>query len=437
MCSITENSHKRRKKLLIFFTVFVFGVIAFIFVVAHSATGLTAKLGPSLYPLNSCTYNGSISEVQSIIKNSTNCRNNYSKYKVGKRNTYDILYNYVISSKRFDCEESITYVTHADYTFLDNLQPLLEKWNGPISLALHAPGTDFYKTVESIAYLRSCSSLVSELTTFHLYFLEDHAPSEIPQPSFIANMTYDCSTEPPFRNVDRKDMYVSKHNLIYPINVGRNVARIAAETYYVFTSDIELYPSPNIIPQFLNLIAGCDYKMMPYKPVVFVLHIFEIEKGYEVPTNKTDLINLLRRGVVIPFHKSICSECHTIPQFDEWQKMKETDTLQVFTMGKRTGKYYHWEPIYIGSNEEPLYDERLSWEGMKDKVVQGYELCLRNYTFLILDNAFLVHKPGIKKLNPEKNKWRKKFIDENDKLIDQVIIPGINKNYKNIKGCKL
>ncbi|KAB0798387.1 hypothetical protein PPYR_09380 [Photinus pyralis] len=433
---LKSDADKTKKKYFCLLFVCIFGVIAVIFVLVHSTNRTPATLTPTeLYPLK-CTYNGSFTETQSI-KALTNCTNKYAEYSVGKRNSYVVLYNYVTSSKRFNCEESVTYVTHADFTFLDNLGPLLEKWNGPISLAMHAPGTDFYKTVESIAYLRRCTSQVAELVTFHLFFLEDHAPNEIPHPSFIANMTYNCSTNPPFENVDRKDMYVSKHSLIYPINVGRNVARVSAETYYVFTSDIELYPSPNVIPQFLNLIAACDYKMLPYKPVVFVLHIFEIEKGYDVPTNKTDLIRLLKRGTVIRFHQNICSVCHTIPEFDEWAQANETSELQIFTLGKRTGKYYHWEPIYIGTNAEPLYDERLSWEGMKDKVVQGYELCLRNYTFFVLDNAFLVHKPGIKKSDPEKNKWRKRFVEYNDKLIEQVIIPSINKNYKNLNGCQL
>jgi hypothetical protein len=27
------------------------------------------------------------------------------------------------------CYETITYTTHADYTFLDNLIPLLERWD--------------------------------------------------------------------------------------------------------------------------------------------------------------------------------------------------------------------------------------------------------------------------------------------------------------------
>lgn len=48
----------------------------------------------------------------------------------------------------------------------------------------------------------------------------------------------------------------------------------------------------------------------------------------------------------------------------------ETDELSVFHIGKRTGYFVHWEPIYIGTNAEPHYDERLSWEGKSDKMTQ-------------------------------------------------------------------
>lgn len=60
---------------------------------------------------------------------------------------------------------------------MDNLVPLLERWRGPISIALHAPGTDFNATIDSIAYLRDCTSpLVREYVTFHIYFSTKHVP---------------------------------------------------------------------------------------------------------------------------------------------------------------------------------------------------------------------------------------------------------------------
>lgn len=80
------------------------------------------------------------------------------------------------------CTDSITYTTHADYTFLDNVIPLLERWRGPLSIALHAPGSDFAPTLDTIRYLRDCargSELVREYVTFHIYFGSKHMPKQV------------------------------------------------------------------------------------------------------------------------------------------------------------------------------------------------------------------------------------------------------------------
>ena len=44
----------------------------------------------------------------------------------------------------------------------------------------------------------------------------------------------------------------------YPINVARNIARESANTHFVFPADIELYPSPGLIPDFLEMIRRND-----------------------------------------------------------------------------------------------------------------------------------------------------------------------------------
>ena len=46
---------------------------------------------------------------------------------------------------------------------------------------------------------------------------------------------------------------------------------------------------------------------------------------------------------------------------------------KVSAIGKRTGTYRSWEPIFIGTHSDPLYDERLSWEGRSDKMTHVSE----------------------------------------------------------------
>lgn len=43
-------------------------------------------------------------------------------------------------------------------------------------------------------------------------------------------------------------------NLTYPVNVLRNIARQNAPTYYVLASDAELYPSPNLVADFMQVL---------------------------------------------------------------------------------------------------------------------------------------------------------------------------------------
>lgn len=210
-----------------------------------------------------------------------------------------------------------------------------------------------------------------------------------------------CPIIPPYVNYTTSNSYKTQKKLLYPVNVGRNIARDSALTHFILASDIELYPNPGLVKRFLEMMARNDANLQRNSPKVFPLPIFEVESSSPVPKDKTELQELLKIGKAIPFHKRVCSSCHGIPKSEEWIAANETDDLGVFHIGKRVGYFTHWEPIYIGTHADPHYDERLSWEGKSDKMTQGYALCALDYEFLILDNAFLVHKPGIKVLKKD------------------------------------
>lgn len=110
----------------------------------------------------------------------TGCKDIDLQPSIKQRGNYWVLYNYVRAEKSFHCYESITYSTQSDYTFLDNLMPLVERWKGPISVALYAPGEDFHVTVDSIAYLRNCETpLIKKYVTFHIFFEAEHTPKQV------------------------------------------------------------------------------------------------------------------------------------------------------------------------------------------------------------------------------------------------------------------
>ncbi|XP_058988135.1 beta-1,4-glucuronyltransferase 1-like [Musca domestica] len=371
--------------------------------------------------------------LRSILK----CHDKAYEAETLQRGDFWVLKNYVRAEHgELKCHESITYTTHADYTFLDNLIPLLERWNAPISIAMHAPGTDFQPTLDSIKYLRDClpnSNLVRMYATFHIYFSTKHIPKTIPKYYDALKMGYNCTLPAPYVNVTSGHLYKTQKKLLYPVNVGRNIARDAAITHFILASDIELYPNPGLVKKFLEMIARNEPYLNRKAPRVFPLSIFEVEDSSPVPHDKTELQEFLRSGKAIPFHKRVCASCHGVPKSKEWMAANETDELSVFHIGKRTGYFVHWEPIYIGTNAEPHYDERLSWEGKSDKMTQGYALCVLDYEFHILDNAFLVHKPGIKVL--KKDTRRAMLAGKTNQLIRKIIYPELKIMYGTRTGC--
>ena len=88
-------------------------------------------------------------------------------------------------------------------------------------------------------------------------------------------------------------------------------------------------------------------------PRVYVSNIFEISADQELPTNKSSLVSLLQAGTVIPFHKTVCPQCHNIPRAKEWVEAEVKPGLDIFHVGKRETPFNRWEPIYICTNNEP------------------------------------------------------------------------------------
>lgn len=91
---------------------------------------------------------------------------------------------------------------------------------------------------------------------------------QVPKHESLFLESYNCSLTPPYLNVSSENMYKAQKKLLYPVNVGRNVAREAAQTHYILPSDIELYPSPNIIQKFLEMIADNTGPLLSKKPKV-------------------------------------------------------------------------------------------------------------------------------------------------------------------------
>lgn len=143
----------------------------------------------------------------------------------------------------------------------------------------------------------------------------------------------------------------------------------------------------------------------------------------------------MRDKLLFWFHETICPSCHRIPQADQWIAADDADDIMhVFFAANRVGAFRYWEPIFVGTHDDPLFDERLNWEGKSDKMSQNYIMCLLEYEYDILSNGFLVHKPGIKKLA---DAARPQMEAINRRIIYDEILPEIDLVYDENEDCEI
>nr|XP_014086254.1 beta-1,4-glucuronyltransferase 1 [Bactrocera oleae]XP_036226933.1 beta-1,4-glucuronyltransferase 1 [Bactrocera oleae]XP_036226934.1 beta-1,4-glucuronyltransferase 1 [Bactrocera oleae]XP_036226935.1 beta-1,4-glucuronyltransferase 1 [Bactrocera oleae] len=362
------------------------------------------------------------------LKKLLKCNDRQLRLEKLQYGNYWLLRNYIRGtiSTSVGCADTITLTTNGDYTFFDSLPFLTERWQAPISFAIFSPGYDFNATLSSIQFVRNClreSQYIRDYVTFHIYFPPTDMPEYAPLTEKEALLwPYDCEAVPPYMDVDRSTMYKTEHNMTYPINVGRNIARKSVNTYFIFASDIELYPIPDLPRLFLEMVERNRSVYLDNKELrVFTIPVFEVTKDSQVPETKTQLVEMLRSHKAIPFHSKICKNCHLVPKHNEWVNSSDTKELFLFSVTKREGKFVYWEPFYISDNQEPIFDERVTWEGQSNKRIQGYAMCLLKYDYFVLHPAFLVHSPGIKYF--DKNSPRLSYVPATNKLIKQLIQP--------------
>lgn len=164
---------------------------------------------------------------------------------------------------------------------------------------------------------------------------------QVPKHDKVLETPYNCSIPPPFANISSSQLYKTQKKLLYPVNVGRNIARDAAMTHFILASDIELYPNPGLVKKFLEMIARNDEPLQRKNPKVFPLSIFEVDSASQVPRDKTELQELLKTGKAIPFHKRVCSSCHGVPKSKEWMAANETEGMHRTYNFTYQSKFYY------------------------------------------------------------------------------------------------
>jgi len=270
--------------------------------------------------------------------------------ELGELGPYRVIYNVI---KVSDSKASngpvtnfgVTYCTHATPEFLYHVVEIVRRWDGPVSLAVYAPCTDAGFSLAVMHQLCHCLPEMSKLSV-HLIFPITHppvfTPSAFPSSDVFKYPTFtDCSA-PETLIGGKLKTFRQREGLTYPVNVGRNVARKAAQTSHVLVSDVELLPSQDLVSAFLSMLLrfqkqhaeghGTDVDLNPPSPImqesrmknfVFVLPVFEVdEKETNVPNTKEELLELYTQNKAVYFHRWVCLHCQRFPGLQRWLQRK-------------------------------------------------------------------------------------------------------------------
>ncbi|XP_076386660.1 beta-1,4-glucuronyltransferase 1 isoform X2 [Megachile rotundata] len=349
--------------------------------------------------------------------------------EIGEKSPYRILPFVLRGTEGRNKLPEVTLCTHATADQVYGIVELARRWEGPLSLAIFTPGNDAGIAINLLDRACRCEPEMYKVSV-HLVFPASRPP--VLSPVHSTGRHSNCAA----LDLQRRGAETERIQklMTYPINVARNVARMQANTTRVLVSDIELLPSDKLASGFMKIVHG----RTPKTGIVFVVPVFEIESNQRPPSTKKELLLAIETGIAVYFHRFLCSHCQKFPGITRWLLRPDPGKVRPLIITKREYPHHRWEPVFIGTQNDPLYMEEMSWEGRQDKMTQMYEMCLLNYRLVILDGAFLVHTPGIKRRKLKISAAKREFLKAQERRnagIYQRVIKRLLKQYPTNHKC--
>ncbi|KAL7740707.1 hypothetical protein ACLKA6_000071 [Drosophila palustris] len=233
-----------------------------------------------------------------VLNNGMNTDETQPNGLMRQHGNYWVWHDYIRRSEDLKGKESITLTSHATYMDLGLLPTLLERWQAPISLAIYACGSDFDKTVQSLAYLNYClkqGDLMRRFLSIHLVMDGQHVPENLDRfgTALLRVPSDKCEKPAPFERMRQDQTFWNKLKLSYPVNLLRNVARFNAQTYYIMALDLQLVPPPNFVRKFLkfawrNYLQSSD--TCTFQKSIYCLPTFAHKPHAPLAQSKSQLI---------------------------------------------------------------------------------------------------------------------------------------------------
>ena len=235
-------------------------------------------------------------------------------------------------------EHDVTLVSQLSMDRLQMLEPLCQYWDGPMSISVYA--------------------LDIETQTLLKYF-------------------YGCTCLRQRNNVAIHVVYTDGR--FYPVNYLRNIALDNTRTQYIFLSDIDFLPMPELY-SYLQEAA----KVLGAPKRALIVPAFETYSyKLQIPPNKTTVLKMLTNRTLTPFRYHIWPKGHAPTNFNHWTTVSRPYKVDWAP---------DFEPYVLLSKPFPRYDSRFTGFGW-NKVSHIMELHYASYEFVVLPEPFIVHIP--------------------------------------------
>ncbi|CAA9993680.1 unnamed protein product, partial [Nesidiocoris tenuis] len=230
--------------------------------------------------------------------------------ELGEDSDYRVIYD-VLEPPANETSDDVTFCTHATPEFLYYVVEILRRWQGPVSIATFVPSSDASLTLCLVERLCSCVPEMGRLS-LHFVFPLAHPPRLVPCPAALA-ADASCAAPKPLASRSLQT-FRNSEAMTYPVNVARNVARFKSRTKYTLVADVELFPSRQLVPRFLRMVAelkatktaktskttvGLDESA---DRIVYVVPVFEVGPAEDVPDRKSKLLEMYAENKAFYFH---------------------------------------------------------------------------------------------------------------------------------------
>ncbi|GAB6027950.1 hypothetical protein CHUAL_002177 [Chamberlinius hualienensis] len=364
-----EVQHHQTEKIFIG-VLFVFTLInIYIHFFFSSSSVVEKRVADALKPRITYAFNGTFCR-SSIALASINQSNGFKNRSTLKPQSLQLLKNLgrYDNSRKYAIHDFVyvgrqwynvshkAQVTLATQTSVENLFRLVEisqSWLGLVSVSVFVPGEDYNIAQFYIQLLNDCFESIRMNVSFHFVYPVDKPPDEMPGfERWIISCSKWKTIMKDLLSYRSREMLNWREQLLYPQNHMRNVARKACYTPYVFVTDIELIPKFSLATELDTFLLN-----KPCTRCAFVVPTYEVgEYMYHLPANKSELLRLINKQVIQPFHVKTAKRNQRATNSSLWESLPETDTISVAYLITKFQTFY--EPFYVAEDDVPPHDER-------------------------------------------------------------------------------